>query len=165
MSSQSTVFDATVVRALVQVVTGPRQRVDVPLDRRHVDPVLRRTEERHPSVIILNPWVVLVEVVIEDLTRFLLEVDLPFTSVAIPETGPYLGAVANVEVAFVAVIVSDAQSMHSTRANPCVPDQIEHRVATGRVVELLAALQDDLHFMRRQLVGSHVLHVTDDLGA
>lgn len=147
--------------ALVQIVTRASQRVDVPLERRFVDPTLGRAEEWHPSVVILDPWMILVEVVVEDPTHILLEVDLSLPPITILETGPSLRAIANVEVAFVAVVVSDVQSTHRPRPNPRVPDQVEHRVATGRVVELLAVFQDGLRFVGGQLVGSHVLHMAD----
>lgn len=147
--------------ALVQVVAGPRQCVDVPLERRLVDPTLRRAEERDPSVVVLNSGMVLVEVVIENLTHFLLEVDLSLASISILETGPGFGAIADVEIACLAVVVSDVQSTHSPRSDLRVPDQVEHRVATGRVVGPLAVLQDGLRFVGGQLVGSHVLHVAD----
>lgn len=146
---------------LVQVVARSSQRVDVPLERRLVDPTLRRTKERHPTVVVLDPWMVLVEVVVEDLTHILLEVDLSFTTVTILEAGSGLRPFANGEVLLVAVVVFDVQSAYRSRPDSCVPDQVEHRVATGCVVELLAVFQDGISSIEGQLVRPHVLHMAD----
>jgi hypothetical protein len=45
------------------------------------------------------------------------------------------------------VVVADVQSTHSPRPNPRMPDQVEHRVAAGHVVELLVVLKEGLCFV------------------
>ena len=68
------------MRALVCVVTRPGQCVDIPLERRLFHPSGAGSDERRTPVVVVDVWVMHVEVVFDHGDEFVCDDDVPLGS-------------------------------------------------------------------------------------